>query len=214
MKNYLNKGYRFLLIIFFTSVQLVYDLLQNVTYSCGTLSSNRKHLPSKISEKVKAGEAKFWNCNNLVVTHWKDKRDVYAISSVHGNDSVVVSNKRGDKQTIKPKMISDYNENMGGVDLCDQLVSYYNISKKSCKWTQRLIFRLIDMCIVNALVAFTASNPSFKTVYRRHKVFRETLAHQLVQKLLDRRTDPDVASLPGPGRPTKSTQMIVRQALH
>jgi hypothetical protein len=81
--------------------------------------------------------------------------------------------KRGDKQTTKPKMICDYNENMGGVDLCDQLFSYYNIGKKSCKWTQRLIFRLIDMCIVNSLVAFTANNPAFKDVYRKHKVFRQ-----------------------------------------
>ena len=114
--------------------------------------------------------------------------------------------KRGDKQTTKPKMICDYNENMGGVDLCDQLFSYNNIGKKSCKWTQRLIFRLIDMCIVNSLVAFTANNPAFKDVYRKHKVFREPLAHQLVQKLLNRKADPDVASPPGPGRPAQSNE--------
>ena len=211
MKNYLDKGYR-LINNFYTYVQLVYDSLQRFTYACGTLRSNRKHLPLQLKEQLgeanftTTSEAKFWRCDNLVVTHWKDKRDVFAMSSMHGNDSEVITNKRGDKQTTKPKMICDYNESMGGVDLCDQLVSYHNISKKSCNWTQRLIFRLIDMCIVNYLVAFTANNPAFKDVYRKHKVFRETLAHQLVQKLLDRRADPNVASRPGPGRPAQTNE--------
>ena len=129
MKNYLDKGYRLFIDNFFTSVQLVYDLLQKATYVCGTLRSNRVNLPTQLTEKVGAGEAKFWNCDNLVVTHWKDKRDVFAMSSMHGNDSVEITNKRGDKKTTKPKMISDYNQNMGGVDLCDQLVSYYSVSK-------------------------------------------------------------------------------------
>ena len=65
MKNYLKKGYRVFIDNFFTFVQLVYDLLQNVT-------SNEKHSSPKITEKVEAGKAKFWNCDNLVVTHWKD----------------------------------------------------------------------------------------------------------------------------------------------
>ena len=102
-------------------------------------------------------------------------------------------------------MIADYNQNMGGVDLCDQLVSYYNISKTSCKWTQRLIFGLIDMCIECSCFIHSQQSPSSKTVDRKHKVFRETLAHQLVRKLLDRRADTDIASPPGPGRPIIST---------
>jgi hypothetical protein len=206
MKNYLDKGYRLFIDNFYTSAQLVYDLLQRLTYACGTLRSNREKIPPQLKEQLGTGEAKFWRCDNLVVTHCKGKRDVFAMSSMHGNDSEVITNKRGDKQTTKPKIICDYNENIGGIDLCDQLVSYYNISNKSCKWTQRLIFRLIDMCIVNSLVAFTANNPGFKDVYRKHKVFRETLAHQLVQKLLDRRADPNVASPPGPGRPAQTNE--------
>ena len=59
MKNYLNKGYRLFIDNFFTSVQLVFDLLQNVTYTCGTLRSNRKHLPSKITEKSKLVKPNF-----------------------------------------------------------------------------------------------------------------------------------------------------------
>ena len=107
---------------------------------------------------------------------------------------------------------------MGGVDLCGQLVSYYNISRMSCKWTQRLIFRLIDMCIVNALVSFcTANNPLLpppppplpKLFIENTKSFATTLAHQLVRKLLDRRADPDIISPQGPGRPITSTPLKI-----
>ncbi|CAB3997230.1 Hypothetical predicted protein [Paramuricea clavata] len=130
---------------------------QRLTYACGTLRSNRKNLPSQLKEQLGTGEAKFWRCDNLVVTHWKDKRDVFAMSSMHGNDCEVIANKR-------------------------------------------------DMCIVNSLLAFTANNPAFKDVYRKHKVFREILAHQLVQKLLDRRANPNVASPPGPDRPAQTNE--------
>ena len=97
MKNYLDKGYRLFIDYFYTSVQLVYDMLQRATYVCGALRSNRVNFPPQLTEKVGAGEAKFWNCDNLVVTHWKDKRDVFAMSSMHGNDSVEITNKRGNK---------------------------------------------------------------------------------------------------------------------
>ena len=51
-----------------------------------------KDLPEK--EKVETGHTKFGNFKNLTVVHWKDERYVFALSTMHGNDSVVVTNKR------------------------------------------------------------------------------------------------------------------------
>lgn len=34
--------------------------------------------------------------------------------------------------------VTDYNSNMGGVDLADQLRSYYNVPRRSRKWWYRM----------------------------------------------------------------------------
>ena len=41
------------------------------------------------------------------------------------------------KYVQKPVMVDDYNQNMGGVDLCDQLLNYYALSRKTKKWWKR-----------------------------------------------------------------------------
>ena len=61
--------------------------------------------------------------------------------------------KRWDKTIIKyvliqqPEIIDKYNNGMGGVDLLDQLLSYYRIFIKSKKWTLRFIFHFIDLAV-------------------------------------------------------------------
>ena len=62
--------------------------------------------------------------------HWKDKRDVYALSAIHGN---VVA----DELPHKPELISDYNKFMGGVDDNDQLLAYFAVGRKTMKWWKR-----------------------------------------------------------------------------
>lgn len=50
----------------------------------------------------------------------------------------------------QPEIIGLYNKSMGGVDIHDQLVSFYRIFIKSRKWTLRLIFHSFDMAAVNS----------------------------------------------------------------
>ncbi|CAB3984670.1 Hypothetical predicted protein [Paramuricea clavata] len=69
LKNYLDKGYRLFISNFYTSVQLIFDLVQRNTFVCGTLQANRKKLPPQLKEKIAVDEIKFWNCGNLVCAH-------------------------------------------------------------------------------------------------------------------------------------------------
>ena len=55
---------------FFSSVQLVSDLLKQQVLSCGTIRKNRVGLPTGFgTEKLKKGEQKFWTRQALCLCH-------------------------------------------------------------------------------------------------------------------------------------------------
>ena len=61
---------------------------------------------------------------------WMDKEMVSMLSTFH-NDDMIVKRRRtrsadtGIEEITKPVMIEDYNQNMGGVDLSDQMLQSY-----------------------------------------------------------------------------------------
>lgn len=83
-KPFLNKNHHLYFDRFFTSVQLVRDLLASNTYACSTLMLNRKGLPPAFKEKIsklRKGKSVMSQCGNLVATAWRDKRVVTFLSS-------------------------------------------------------------------------------------------------------------------------------------
>ena len=52
----------------------------------------------------------------------------------------------------KPAAIIEYTKQMGGVDLSDQLMNYYNFLRRSCKWWWKLWVHLFNMVILNGHV--------------------------------------------------------------
>ena len=143
LKKYLNLGYKVFMDNFYSSYHLFVDLLNQRTGACGTICSNRFAFPKDLQgkKKMKKGEATFLHCDNITAVRWFDKRDVYAISTLHGNEMVTVPPKNpSSEQITKPKLIVDYNENMNGVDRCDQLLVYYALNRKTTKWWKCLFF--------------------------------------------------------------------------
>ena len=85
----------------------------------------------------------------------------------------------GDRQPIyKPSCIVDYTRLMGGVDLSDQLMSYYHFLRKTCKWWRKLWVHLLNMCIMNAFVLNRKFGQEPKLA---HFEFRIQLAKQLLE---------------------------------
>ena len=54
-------------------------------------------------------------------------------------------------------MVVEYNSNMGGVDLCDMLLSMYRIRHRSTKYYMYIVFYCIGVAVVNGWL-----------LYRRH----------------------------------------------
>ena len=83
---------------------------------------------------------KFLQCDGITAVRWFDKRDVFAMSTLHGNEMLSITTKASTEPINKPKLIADYNSNMSGVDLCDQLLVCYALNRKTTKWWKRLFF--------------------------------------------------------------------------
>ena len=79
----------------------------------------------------------------MPAVHWKNKRDVFALTTIHG---IAV----GDDIPHKPELICEYNKYMGGVDHNDQLLVYFAIRQRILKWWKSMLWRLIEIALVNS----------------------------------------------------------------
>ena len=92
-------------------------LFKNNAGACGTARKNRKGYPS-LSGRIPKGEMIYQHSNYLLALKWKNKREVYTLSSAHTPE--MVESGKLDCRTKRPimirKCVSDYNLKMGAVD--------------------------------------------------------------------------------------------------
>ena len=82
-----------------------------------------------MKEKLEKGELVAQHSGPVSVLKWKDKKEVTMISTYHGEETrMKLMTCKQEKQ--KPELVMDYNENMGGGDLKDQLLQSYFFGKK------------------------------------------------------------------------------------
>lgn len=53
-----------------------------------------------------------------------------------------------------PKIVEEYNTQMGGVDLSDMLVALYRTGLKTHKWYMAVFSHLLDICVNNAWLTY------------------------------------------------------------
>lgn len=170
---------------FFSSVALLTGLLQEKTYAAATVRKNRKELPVAFKEKrkMKQGDCQVYQKDEILATIWRDKRDVFMLSSNtdHAMDTVERWDRhsRTRKLVPCPAVVKLYNQSMGGVDKADQMRGYYSTLKKCRKYWRYLLHFIFDSAINNSFILFdqAAAKPS-----RRYALldFRLDLSEQLI----------------------------------
>ena len=91
-------------------------------------------------EKLQKRKVYAYSGGKLLALKWKDKKNVSLLSSVHGAHMVDVETRTGN--VSKPKVVIDYNNTMGGVDLVDQHYYVYPTPRKKGKNTTKRFFCL------------------------------------------------------------------------
>lgn len=187
LQRYLDKNYHVYYDNFYSTTKLFQDLEERDTYACGTVRKDRGSFPKEFQENIPSGSMKFVRDGNLVAVHWRDKRDVYCMSTIHGTNQKDVTRRGKENPVKKPEMIIEYNKFMNGVDKCDQYLSSYPFNRRTMKWWKKVFVRLVDLAVINAMVIYFEQNPDLKSKYQSHKKFRIALIHALVQSCVENR---------------------------
>lgn len=160
-----GKGHKLYFDNFFSSYHLFQALKSQGIYAAGTVRPNRfgKNLPfsddKTIMKQTRGFCEEITSADDITMCKWVDNRPVVLCSNFVGKGSVdeVERWEKKNKRYVKvkrPEIVKNYNHAMGGVDLFDQLISYYRIFIRSRKWTLRMIFHAVDFAIVQSWLEY------------------------------------------------------------
>ena len=180
--DYFDKGRTLTVDSFYTSVELAEKCLGKRTHLQGTLRKGRKGLPP-LKENLKKGECISKEKDGVVVGMWKDKRPVTFLSTCDVGKLVSTPRKnRNGQDIVKPDIILKYNRCKQGIDLSDELASYFSPLRKTIRWFHKVAFELLlNTAVVNAYLLYN------EEAVRRMQVaeFRENIIMSLTQKRRD-----------------------------
>jgi hypothetical protein len=164
---------------FFTSVNLVRNLLgRQLTYT-GTMRKNKPEIPPQMlaSRSRQLYSSLFGFQRNMTLVSYvpKKNRAVILLSSLHHQPTVNVNNES------KPEIIEDYNSWKSGVDTLDQLVRTYSCKRKTRRWPFALFCNIVDIAAYNAYVLFRHVHPNYQaSASHRRRLFLLNLSKSML----------------------------------
>ncbi|KAJ8970129.1 hypothetical protein NQ314_001376 [Rhamnusium bicolor] len=76
----------------------------------------------------------------------------------------------------KPEIITFYNRTKGGVDVVDELISQYTVSRTSCRWPLTVFYCLLNISGINSHIIYSANTE----VKLERRFFLKILALELM----------------------------------
>lgn len=149
---------------YFLTYQLFKVLQQKKIFAAGTVRINRFGKTNLISDKEANKKQRGYSQEisstaGIALVKWMDNKPVILASNFIGigQTDVVERWSKKEKKMVnvtRPEIVCRYNSSMGGVDLFDQLISYYRIFVKSRKWPHCMICYGFDFAVVQAWLEY------------------------------------------------------------
>ena len=74
---------------------------------------------------------------------------------------------RQNEKVMKPEIIMNYNKRKQGIDIFDQMASYFTPLRKTIRWYHKIGFEfLLNTAVVNALIIFNEIRSAQKTNFQ------------------------------------------------
>jgi len=130
----------------YTSVEVCDILNNNTTDAVGTLRRDRRGLPKEfVKEKLKQGERIVWYKKNkgLEITHWKDKRDVFMMTTCipDGESQVQTCGKEAEIPTVVQQLCKRSDDNV-----------ILNRAKRVKMWYKKDFTHLTNISVFNSQI--------------------------------------------------------------
>jgi hypothetical protein len=163
----------------------------------GTLRKNRKYIPSKIfftraEAKNKRGFRKVAVAEEegIAAFSWLDGRPVVMLTTADGTEESEGVRRKvgGDKKKIPaPKLVSEYNFAMGGVDRHDGLRMKFSLhdSNHFKKYHHSLYLCLFDIGTTNGCISYLLRNTHLKQKQNARADFYESIADAMLSEETD-----------------------------
>lgn len=166
MAPWMNKGHILYTDNYYTSPLLARFLLENRTGLVGTVKPQRREMPV-FDNDIAVGECQRRKSDNILSVRWKDKREVNLLTTIH--DGTMVNSGKVSHKTnaplYKPDCVLDYNINMRLIDKSDMMIGTAECVRKTCRWTKKVFFHLVDMSMLNCFNMYlvrTGRKPTFR----------------------------------------------------
>jgi len=187
---------------FFSSYSLLLQLRELQMKATGTIREGR-YADAKLAHKSKFNKTergKFEYCSDgkVCVVRWSDNNVVTCGSNFDRVHPVIMVERRvkGANSKVKvpqPRMIGSYTACMGGVDLCDRLLSAYRPRIKGKKWWWNLFVNALNIATVAAWKIHCKVLPS---QHLTHLEFRREVVAGLLKSISRGRLGGPTAAVP------------------
>ncbi|XP_047493846.1 piggyBac transposable element-derived protein 2-like isoform X2 [Penaeus chinensis] len=176
---------------YFTSSNLLCDLYDRGLRGTGTIKKNV--VPKAAKQKLKteaalrkegrgASDCQVRNDNKVAVTAWYGKKMVLMASNEFSIDDEDVCQRWSKASNThvgmkRPRVVREYNRAMGGVDVHDQIVSYYKSPNRTKKWTVKVVLHMLDVVTANCWLEY---RNAIESKSKQYLDFKLILADQLM----------------------------------